>query len=98
MLITLSSIYIIYRLARSHLNKRRHDRLALALGCKPAKRWKTRDPFLGLDFFHEQYKALKAGNVIAMMADRFTKLGRRTARFDILGMHVIVSFPHLFQG
>ena len=53
-------------------------------GCKPIRKWRNKDPFLGLDFLWAMYKALRDHRGLEMMKERFDILGVNTAHIMIL--------------
>ncbi|KAK3166833.1 hypothetical protein OEA41_009958 [Lepraria neglecta] len=60
-------------------------RLAALHDCKTPRKWRTTSLLLGLDFFYDNYKALKAHRALEDFATRFWALGVNTVQISLLG-------------
>ena len=66
-------------------------RFIASKGCKPIRKWRNKDPFLGLDFLWASYKALKEHRGLEVMNGRFDLLGVKTAHIDILTRRFVAT-------
>ena len=61
-------------------------RFIASKGCKPIRRWRNKDPFLGIDFLWDSFRALKEHRALEQTRSRFDKLGVTTAQLSVLHM------------
>ena len=59
-------------------------RFVASKGCKPIRQWRNKDPFLGIDFIWDSYKAVTEHRGLEATTGRFDLLGVNTARVKIL--------------
>lgn len=77
----LFTLYYTYHHLKTNSSRRR---LIASKGCKPLRKWRNRDPFLGLDFLWASGRAIKEHRALEMTKERFDLLGFNTARISIL--------------
>lgn len=63
-----------------------HRRFIASKGCKPVRRWRNKDPVLGIDFLWDSYKAIKEHRALEQTKGRFDILGVKTAKLSLFGM------------
>ena len=66
-------------------------RFIASKGCKPIRKWRNKDPFLGLDFLWASYKAMKEHRALEVTKCRFDLLGVKTAHIDILTRRFVAT-------
>ena len=62
----------------------RRRRLAASHGCQPIKKWRTLDPFFGLDYLWTIYRDIEAHKSLESLQQRFAETGANTARLKLL--------------
>lgn len=60
-------------------------RLGKQNGCKPARKWRNKDPIFGLDFLWDSYKALKRHRALENTQRRYMSIGANTVQVKFLG-------------
>ena len=66
-------------------------RFIAAKGCKPIRKWRNKDPFLGIDFIWDMYHAVKEHRGLESMKNRFDILEANTAEITILTRTLIAT-------
>lgn len=66
-------------------------RLAASKGCLPPPSFPASDPIFGLDFFYENYKAIKAHRALELFTDKYWRLGRNTAKMNVFGKEIVTT-------
>ena len=66
-------------------------RFIASKGCKPIRKWRNKDPFLGLDFLWASFKAVKEHRALELTKARFDRLGVKTAHIDILTRRFVAT-------
>lgn len=61
-------------------------RFIASKGCKPIRKWRNKDPFLGIDLIWDSFRALKEHRALEQTKDRFDILGVTTAQLSVLSM------------
>ena len=80
--------YYAYRHLKTGASRRR---FIASNGCKPLRKWRNKDPFLGIDFLWDSYRAIKEHRALQMTKDRFDLLGVNTVQVSILRMTVVAT-------
>lgn len=60
-------------------------------GCKPLRKWRHKDPVLGLDFLWASYRAVEEHRALEMMKGQFDLVGWNTAQIRILTDTVVAT-------
>ena len=66
-------------------------RFIASKGCKPLRKWRNKDPFFGIDFLWDSYKALKEHRALELTKTMFDTLGVKTAQMSILRMTYVAT-------
>lgn len=74
-------LYHTYNHLTANLSRRR---LVASKGCKPLRKWRNKDPILGLDFLWASYRAIKEHRALEMTKGHFDRLGFNTVQISIL--------------
>ncbi|KAL9076980.1 MAG: hypothetical protein Q9161_000613 [Pseudevernia consocians] len=69
----------------------RRRRFLASQGCKPPRKWRNRDFFLGLDFLWASYRAIQEHRALEMSKVMFDRLGAHTVRMSVLAMTVVAT-------
>ena len=87
-------LYLICRAAVTHLLQKESELpphlQAQREKCRPAYRWKTLDPFFGLDVLYDSYIHFKAHTLLDRGSQNFAKFGK-TFLLRLLGQTIIVT-------
>lgn len=59
-------------------------RFSASKGCKPVRKWRNKDPILGLDFLWASYEAIKEHRALNVIKDNLDHLGVNTASINIM--------------
>ena len=86
--VTLFVAYYLYLEITIALPRRR---LAVSKGCLPPPSFPAADPIFGLDFFYENYKAIKSHRALELVAEKHWRLGRNTAKLNIFGKTIFTT-------
>ena len=90
-LFSLISLLLSYYVYRHVIIGAARRRFIASKGCKPIRKWRNKDPFLGLDFLWASFKALKEHRGLEVMKGRFDLLGVKTAHIDILTTRFVAT-------
>ena len=85
----LGTIYLVYHIHWDLTIGAARRRLIKQHGCKPIKRPRMIDPFLGLDFIWDFSKQVNEQRVLETTQGRFKALGTGTYQFSLLGATII---------
>ena len=66
-------------------------RLAASKGCLPPPSFPASDPIFGLEFFYENFKALKAHRALELFTEKYWRLGRHTAKLNVFGKTIFTT-------
>lgn len=85
--LSISSYYLYQHLA----TRASRRRFIASNGCKPIRRWRNRDPFLGIDFLWASYRAIKEHRALEATKGRFDLLGVNTVHVSLLGTTLVAT-------
>ena len=66
-------------------------RLAASKGCLPPPSFPASDPIFGLDFFYENFKAIKSHRALELFTEKYWRLGRNTAQLNVFGKTIFTT-------
>ena len=84
--VSLCAAYYLYREITVAYPRRR---FAASKGCLQPPSIPVADPFFGLDFFYESYKAVKSHCALALLPRKLKRLGKNTAAINVFGKTIV---------
>ena len=86
--VSLCTAYFLYREITIAYPRRR---LAASKGCLQPPFIPAADPFFGLDFFYESYKAIKSHRALELLPRKLKRLGKNTAAMNMFGKTIVTT-------
>lgn len=86
-----AALAVLYYAGHKFVNHIRYTRARDAKGCPSIKRYKHRDPFLGLDYVYSMFQALKYDRFLEFQKELYASQGCKTFEATFLGARMIYS-------